>query len=492
MAIDRQLLEVLLEQNPWHASGRVPDAFAKPVERTLGRTLWRVLIAAEPKRFQVVLGPRRVGKTTVLYQTVRHLLRDAGLDRNRVWWMRLDHPQLLRTRLDRLVRQVVEFSGATTEQPVYLMLDELVYAENWDLWLKTFYDDAWPVRIAATSSATAALRDRRHESGVGRWAEQYLTPYSFGEFLALREIRHSVEAGTTLSDSLQSIAYEQSSTPDEIARYRRLFLLVGGFPELLSALRTDADRLVDELLESQQVLRTDAVERAVYKDIPQTFGVDNPMMLERLLYVMAAHMTGLISPTGLAKELEMAQPTVDRYLSYLEQAFLVFTLTNYSGREASVQKRGRKLFFFDGAIRNAALQRGTRPISDSQETGALIENLVAATLRTAALQSDARLHFWRDKRAEVDFVFDQPSAELAIEVGSSDGHSRAGLQAFGVRYLRFRNRCWLVTPDSPYIRPEQSMSGVGSIPLDRFLLAASAQAERDLVTRLGRAARVAS
>ena len=140
--------------------------------------------SARSRRFLLVLGARRVGKTTAMYQTVRHLVAD-GVDPTRLWWLRLDHPVLLRERLGDLVRQVLDSSGASTERPAYLLLDELVYSQDWDLWLKTFYDERWPVRVVATSSATAALRGRRLESGVGRWLEQYLPPYSFSEFLDL-------------------------------------------------------------------------------------------------------------------------------------------------------------------------------------------------------------------------------------------------------------------------------------------------------------------
>ena len=59
------------------------------------------------------------------------------------------------------------------------------------------------------------------------------------------------------------------------------------------------DDIANQVLESQRVLRSDAVERAVYKDIPQAARVDNPMMLERLLYVLAGQVTGLLSPTNI-------------------------------------------------------------------------------------------------------------------------------------------------------------------------------------------------
>lgn len=480
------LQRVFDEQNPWQHTGSVAPTLAKPIERPLAKLLWQRLHHDEPHRFQLVLGPRRVGKTTALYQTVRHLI-EAGVDPARIWWLRLDHPLLLQERLDDLARAVIEASHATAQQPVFLMLDELVYTERWDLWLKTFYDDKWPVRIAATSSATAALRERRLESGVGRWPEQHLTPYLFTEFLALVGQERPVEVGDTLANSLALLPQGQRSDPD-LATWRRLFMLVGGFPELLTAARDRPDE--DEsnrLLESQQVLRSDAVERAIYKDIPQSFGVDNPMLLERLLYVLAAQITGLLSPSNICKDLGLSQPTFDRYLSYLEHAFLVFTLPNYSGREATVQKRGRKLYFVDGAIRNAALQRGLAPLDNPSELGALLENLVAATLRSLALHSGSRLHHWRDGKHEVDLIFDHPDQPLAFEISSSPDHSRSGIQALAARHPRFKGRTYLVAPQVAVAHPSSSATGVGTLPLDRFLQVVGAQAEAALAASIGRA-----
>lgn len=474
------LQRVFDEQNPWQRRGTVPDSLAPPVERPLAKLLWRRLRQDEPHRYQLVLGPRRVGKTTALYQTVRHLI-DDGIAPGRIWWMRLDHPLLLQKGLDDLVRAAIEASGADTEHPAFLMLDELVYTDRWDLWLKTFYDDGWPVRIAATSSATAALRERRLESGVGRWSEQHLTPYLFPEFLDLVDKRPPIDVDDDLGASVAALPTGRRSN-DSLASLRRAFMLIGGFPELLSRhpQTYSPESESDRLLQSQQVLRTDAVERAVYKDIPQSFGVDNPMMLERVLYVLAAQIAGLISPSNICKDLGLSQPTFDRYLSYLEQAFLVFTLPNYSGSEVSVQKRGRKLYFVDGAIRNAALQRGLAPLDNPTEQGTLVENLVAATLRSLALHTGTRLYHWRDGRHEVDLVLDHPNRPLAFEVASSPMHSRIGLETFVQRHPRFRQGAYLVSPQSPVIHPGSGPGESGSLPLDLLLLVVGAQAESAL------------
>lgn len=129
----------------------------------------------------------------------------------------------------------MEAAAASESDPLYLMLDEIVYAQQWDLWLKTFYDDNWPVRIAATSSATAALRERRLESGVGRWSDRYLMPYLFSEFLEMTdtETQGDLDLGDSLADSLKLLRVGARSDA-RISELRHRFMLVGGFPDLLT------------------------------------------------------------------------------------------------------------------------------------------------------------------------------------------------------------------------------------------------------------------
>ena len=481
---------VFQEQNPWFESGVVPSALAPAVERPLARTLWRRLLREEPHRYQLILGPRRVGKTTVLHQTVRHLIAE-GIEPERVWWLRMDHPVFQQTSLHELMRSVVAAAGATADRPVYVMLDELVYAQDWDLWLKTFHDDRWPVRIAATSSATAALKQRRLESGIGRWAEQRLLPYLLDEFLELVGAPLRLKPESTLAETLRGLDAGTRARPD-IAGWREIFLLTGGFPELIvpfegTNLREEEPgfNVDDLLLGSQRVLRDDAVDRAIYKDIPQSFGRIDPMTLERLLYVLAGQIGGVLSPTNLATNLAIAQPTVDRYLSYLERTFLVFTLPNYGGSEAKVQRRGRKVYFVDGAIRNAALQRGLAPLGDPVELGVLLENLAATAVHALAAHSGIRQHYWREGKHEVDLIYDDPRQPVAFEISSSIGHRRTGLRALMDRYPRFQGHSYLVAPQAPVQHADAASDAIGTLPLDTFLVAVGAQARRALVDRLG-------
>jgi uncharacterized protein len=419
-----------------------------------------------------------------MYQTVRHLINDGMVARESILWLRMDHPLLMSIPLGKLVREAIKVFHTHT-QPLYLFLDEITYAEDWDLWLKTFYDENWPVKIVGSSSSSAALRKRKVESGVGRWEEQFLPPYLFTEYLDLVKQPVSISVEKTLHETMVTNA---NLTLDEITseNHRKRYLLTGGFPELLlgpqSFASTDQN---SALLQSQKILRTDAVQSALYKDIPQAFGVDNPMLLERLLYTLGGQFTGVLSPNNVCASLDgMSQPTFDKYLSYLERAYLVFTLPNYSGAEASVQKRGRKLYFVDGAVRNAALQRGLMPLQSSEEIGMLVENMIAGHLFALSQLSQVRLYHWRDKNDEVDLVYDHPEYPMAFEIATGN-HTRSGLMRFAERYSRFRGRCFLIRPGlKPRFTLMEELDDTSSYPLDLFLLAVSAQVEAALGNNL--------
>lgn len=461
----------------------MPEAFAPRTERSLARALPERLLSNNPARYQLILGPRRVGKTTVLYQTVRSLIA-RGVEPQHIWWFRFDHPLLMKIRPDDLIRFAVTLCNATPDKPVFIFADELVYAENWDLWLKTFYDDRWPIRLAGSSSATAALRGRVTESGVGRWEEQHLTPYLFNEYLNLTGKQLPECSGSTIAESMEAFARRRPSISDW-QESREKFMFTGGFPELLVSLQSAPDDLPNRLLESQRTLRNDAIERAIYKDIPQAFNIDHPQTLERLLYTLAEQVAGLVSPTNLCSTIDrLTQPTLDRYINYLERSFLIFLLQNYSPTEASRQRRGRKVYFYDCAVRNAALQRGLAPLSDMRERGVLYENLAASHLFALGLQDGTPVYHWRDKKHEVDLIYDHPEQPLAFEIAASDSHSRAGFKEFQSQYPRFAGRCYIVAPNAQPLLATEDRSGVGHMPLDAFLWITGVFAERAMRARL--------
>jgi len=220
-------------------------------------------------------------------------------------------------------------------------------------------------------------------------------------------------------------------------------------------------------------------------DLPQVFHIRQPLSLERLLYLLASQICNRISARNLGETLDLNHQTVTEYIGYLEKAYLVFTLPAYSGSESSIQRRGRKVYFVDGAVRNAALQRGLRPMSDPVEYGALVENLVGSHLFALSLQNDVRLFHWRDRNTEVDFVYDDPSGPIAIEVTSSTNHHLKGLLTFQEKYSQFRGNCFLISKSPRCHAPAADPQGIGRLPLETFLLTASEATKIAMSNRLG-------
>ncbi len=292
-----------------------------------------------------------------------------------------------------------------------------------------------------------------------------------------------------------------------IEEARELLMVTGGFPDLLlkaggdlyeqaagtgdtmSPRRDRRDVLGRHLVIAREALGEQLAGRGVLQDMPHTSGAQQPAQLQRLLFALAAQITGLLSAESLARNLQVAKATVERHVRHLEGAYLIFTLPNYSRNEGTSQRRGRKVYFWDGAVRNAVLERNKLPFDDPQDYGKLLENLVATALRSYAECAGMSMYHWRRGGREVDFVLDGPHGPLAFEVASSLRHSRAGQHALAATHGEFADRCYLVSPRARVIPAAESRDGVGTIPLDALLLAASAQADLASAQRLETAIR---
>ncbi|MDE0092288.1 MAG: DUF4143 domain-containing protein, partial [Oligoflexia bacterium] len=359
------------------------------------------------------------------------------------------------------------------------------------------------------------------ESGVGRWEEIHLTPYLLTELLQLygKNIKFpDYKKKQCLHSTIGSLSNLLPHTQLNFENERNLLISHGGFPEILAGKKRedeffakistnfknesnkkldnskDKQKTIGEKTQfqiehensffqrTQQMLRADAIERAVYKDIPQSYRIDSPITLERLLYVLASQVTGLLSLKNISQDIHQASvQTLDRYLNYLIQTYLIFTLSNYDNNERNVQRRQKKIYFVDIAIRNAALLKEKDQIfNDSSSLGKLYENLVAGHLYHLGKQSNIRLYHWKRRKHEVDFIYDDAIHPMAFEIGTSKKHSRSGLKQFLQENPKFQKGCYYVAPDLHFLSAEESSSGIGNLPLDLLLLATGLQQDKAL------------
>ncbi len=151
---DEQVMKVLRQYNPWW---RMPSAIkeeSKPQKRLAYYEALKILTHKSIRRFVVLSGMRRVGKTTILYQMIEHLI-DEGVNPRNILYVTFDNPIL---KLIHAEHVLSIYEGMYPLEGIrYIFFDEVQYTENWELWMKVIYDSRKEVRLTATGSASPIL-----------------------------------------------------------------------------------------------------------------------------------------------------------------------------------------------------------------------------------------------------------------------------------------------------------------------------------------------
>ena len=179
---DEQIIKVLRQYNPWW---RTPSAIreeTKPQKRLAYYEALRMLRHKTIRRFVVLSGVRRVGKTTILYQIMETLLEEGVNPRN-ILYATFDNPILKLVSVEHVLS--IYESLYPLEGDRYLFFDEIQYTDNWELWMKVIYDSRREIRMAATGSASPILEKGGADSGTGRWNVLKIPTMSFYEYCRL-------------------------------------------------------------------------------------------------------------------------------------------------------------------------------------------------------------------------------------------------------------------------------------------------------------------
>lgn len=435
-----EVFGVLQGFNPWWV-GR--ELNIPSFQRLAYQVCRRHLADAELRRALLLSGPRRVGKTTILWQLAASLLRDGGSPQS-VCYLSLDHPLLKLLSLPKILaiyHQNVQPEG----QPTYLLLDEVQYSSEWDLQLKQLVDHHPEYRIVATGSASVVQRDRLAESGVGRWLDVPVPTLSFYEFLHIRgDDIPPIPAALRPTDLFGQSQADLSRLGVLFRPLMPLFLrylLVGGFPETA--------RQRDTAL-CQRLLREDVVERVLKRDMTALFGIRNVSDLEKLFIYICLKSGGILAVQTCAKELGVSATTVSNHLTSLEQANLIYRLPPAEvGGKAALKGRA-KIYLVDAALRNAVLLRGEEIQHHPEEMGIIVETTVLRHLYAYYYRDRPQVVYYRDPKSEreVDIIVRSPAYVLPVEVkyretahlGEKDGLVTYCRQTPGVRWAYFVTR----------------------------------------------------
>lgn len=381
--------------NPWWTKGQGVDApYQAMPRRTYFTPFLRRVQSSQLRRANLLMGPRRVGKTVMLYQTIQALL-DGGVPGDRILFLSLETPLYTGRSLERLLRLFMQLHRHDTGAPLWVFFDEIQYLKDWEVHLKSLVDSFRAVNFVGSGSAAAALRMKSQESGAGRFSDFLLPPLTFEEYLRFTQREDALVFA--LPDMPGQAP--QYACPDITALNAAFveYLNVGGYPEAVTRPEVRAD--------TAQYLRSDIIEKVLLRDLPSLYGIRDIQELNRFFNTLAYNTAQEVSPTKLAASSGVESQTLQKYLEYLEAAFLVRRVYRVDSTAKRLQReRSFKVYLTNPAMRAALFG----PIAaDSPATGALVETAIYSQWLHNANFHDS-LHFARWKSGqtilEVDLV----------------------------------------------------------------------------------------
>ncbi len=391
--------ETLIHSNPWWSTGKIPE-YVPIIKRDVFRLLKQEL---DKDRISAAVGPRRVGKSTLLYQIIDELLKN-GVSAGNILYVSFDYT---RGSIEEVIDNYLELMNP--EGKIYCFFDEVHQVSDWSLTLKNYYDFKKNYKIFVSGSSSTLLYTTT-ESLVGRIWFVPVHPMSYREFLKIKckktvNFENITPSGEFLVaiDDLFEMEYEILKVKETLKRMLREYILWGGFPEY-----TQKAYLSEEW---QNYLRQNFISLTLFKDVLSVYSVREPKALENLMYLIAEKQTLPLNNYTLSKILHIKKETVDNYLQYLKSAHLIFGATYYSKNATKRITKESKYYIVDTGLRNALL---VESMLGDDTLGKDIEGAVAAHLMRHQPGIDAKLFYWKDKY-EVDFVFNDIPIEIKFK-----------------------------------------------------------------------------
>lgn len=379
--------------NSWWDGGLKEEiAYQEEPRRKYFPSFHKMVTDSSVRRATVLMGPRRVGKTVMVYHCIRALL-DSGVQPNEILYVSLETPIYTGLSLERLIGFFQEQFGHGRNAKVYIFFDEIQYLKDWEVHLKSLVDSYGSYRFVATGSAAAALRLKSNESGAGRFSDFMLPPLTFAEYLMF--IGRENELLKAVLPDTDNVKYATHYSVNDINALNQEFinyLNFGGYPEAVfsETVRTN----------SGQYIKSDIIDKVLLRDLPSLYGINDIQELNRLFTTLAYNTGNEVSFDGLSQSSGVAINTVRRYIEYLEAAFLIKRVERID-RNAKRFKRAAnfKVYLINPSMWAALFGRVDE---NSEAMGALAETAIFSQWQHGESTS---LFYARWGSGEVDVVY---------------------------------------------------------------------------------------
>lgn len=352
----------------------------------------------EPRKFiQVIMGPRQVGKSTLVSQVVRDItmpysLENAdGVGENDTEWI---------SSVWESARTVMEIRKETEH---LLVIDEIQKIKNWSEMVKAEWDEdtrrGLNLKVVLLGSSRLMIRKGLTESLAGRFELIRMCHWDYNE---MRDA-----FGYTLDQ----------------------YIYFGGYPGP-AALISDERRW-------RKYVKDSLVAPAIEKDVIMTSNIYKPALMKRTFEVGCAYSSEILSLTKMIGQLQDAGnvTTVAGYIELLSQCNLLCALQKYAKDDVRKYNSVPKFQVYNNALMTAYKGRGfEKDRIDSDAWGRWVESAVGAYLVSHAEEQEYKVTYWREKDYEVDYVIEKDDSCIAIEVKSGRRGMNSGIPKFKEKY----------------------------------------------------------
>ena len=336
-------------------------------------------------RAELILGPRQVGKSTMLDHLVQNqrFIKLSGEDDDDL--SILADPKTFLT---------------LTQQFPNVIIDEAQFVPNIGRVIKRMVDNnTTDSRIFVTGSSALDLGGHLKESAAGRFNSYNLWPLSLEE---LAEHSSWIEVKRQINDRM----------------------IYGCHPDVIN----DPAHAKEYLL--------DFTDSILYKDLFKLTEVRKPTDLTKLVKFLAANVGSEIRYGSIASELGIQNKTIERYVDLLASCFILKVVPSWTRNPTAELKLSKKIYFYDNGIRNALLKNFT-PVAAREDKGALWENLFfTERLKLHAFRRDGgEIYIWRTKKQhEMDFIEIVNGTIAAFECKAGNKTNFNSIRAFTRAY----------------------------------------------------------
>ncbi len=312
-----------------------------------------------------LIGVRRSGKTTTMYQIIGRLISGGARPKDIVF-LNFDDSEINESTFEEILKTL----GKINPEMKYLYIDEVQQKKGWERWVRTLYDTKAFKQIFVSGSSASILSQDIGRVLTGRHITFPIFPFSFGEYLRFLGWKRFDEDFLKFSKN-------------KLLNYQNDFIKSGGFPETIG--KSDNER---------KIILTNIHNDILSRDISSRFGVPFES-IKKLSYHMLTNIGKEFSYRSAANSVGFSTVTAEKYMEFLKESFIVLALDFFSYKTKVQFKQNKKMYCIDTGLRNAVSFRF------SDDYGRLAENVVFVELKRRGKD----IYYWKDKSGrEVDFL----------------------------------------------------------------------------------------